>query len=592
MGEARRVALLARPGEACEKLRAALREAGGDIVIEADPSTLDPQQLRVAAVETVLVALDPAVEDALEKFDDVLGDRAIEVIFDEADLAARREGWDAARWVRHLSAKLHRHDDVLPPGREPEDDDVAPPAIDIDVAALDDVSLEEVSLDAVELQEVALEDAAPEETGLDDINLDSISLDSVTELPDVLDMPDLGGMEIEAVSIEGLDAVESFDAVPTFDTLELPSAPPAPIEFDAPAATPSADFGGGLSFTDDINALDFDANDAPPVEPLSAPTFAAGSDVQDFDALLRDLGANDDATDEAGAAPVPEFKPVEFVPKETPPPSLDFDIAALDAPTAKETELAMPDFSALSLEAVSDAPMHTATEKATDAPITPKYKEHDLSEIERRISSLSLVGDDATQAPATPPTFDAPTFDAPSIEAPVASDARGAVLILAGIGGPDAVRQILTALPAGFSRAVLISQRLDGGRYDRLVQQMARAAALPVQLAESAARIVPGHVYIVPPELGVDADTGLSFASGAPLIDALPADDSAVLLLSGADADLVDAALALASHGALVAGQSPEGCYDAAAPMALAARGGTAGTPSELVQSLLQRWPA
>ena len=142
MGEARRVALLARPGEACEKLRAALREAGGDIVIEADPSTLDPQQLRVAAVETVLVALDPAVEDALEKFDDVLGDRAIEVIFDEADLAARREGWDAARWVRHLSAKLHRHDDVLPPGREPEDDDVAPPAIDIDVSSLDDLSLE------------------------------------------------------------------------------------------------------------------------------------------------------------------------------------------------------------------------------------------------------------------------------------------------------------------------------------------------------------------------------------------------------------------------------------------------------------------
>jgi len=139
---------------------------------------------------------------------------------------------------------------------------------------------------------------------------------------------------------------------------------------------------------------------------------------------------------------------------------------------------------------------------------------------------------------------------------------------------------------------VLISQRLDGGRYDRLVQQMARAAALPVQLAEASARIAPGHVYIVPPELGVDAGDGLSFASGAALIDALPADDSAIFLLSGSDAALVDAALAHASHGALVAGQSPEGCYDAAAPIALASRGGTAGTPSELVQSLLQRWPA
>ena len=73
---------------------------------------------------------------------------------------------------------------------------------------------------------------------------------------------------------------------------------------------------------------------------------------------------------------------------------------------------------------------------------------------------------------------------------------------------------------------------------------------------------------------------------------ALPADDTAVLLLSGADPSLVDGALAHAANGAFVAGQSPDGCYDAAAPLALTARGGTAATPQELVQSLLQRWPA
>ena len=117
MTDARRVALLARPGEACERLRAALREAGGEIVLEADPSTLAAETLSAAAPQTVLVALDPAVEDALERFDAVLGDPGVAVIFDEAELAARREGWDAARWVRHLAAKLHRHDDVLPPGR-------------------------------------------------------------------------------------------------------------------------------------------------------------------------------------------------------------------------------------------------------------------------------------------------------------------------------------------------------------------------------------------------------------------------------------------------------------------------------------------
>ena len=128
MTDARRVALLARPGEACERLRAALREAGGEIVLEADPSTLAAETLSAAAPQTVLVALDPAVEDALERFDAVLGDPGVAVIFDEAELAARREGWDAARWVRHLAAKLHRHGDVLPPGREPDEVAGAPVA--------------------------------------------------------------------------------------------------------------------------------------------------------------------------------------------------------------------------------------------------------------------------------------------------------------------------------------------------------------------------------------------------------------------------------------------------------------------------------
>ena len=122
MAEPRRVALLARPGEACERLRAALREAGAEIVLEADPASLEAAALSAAAPQAVLVALDPAVEDALDRFEDVLGDPSVAVIYDEADLAAKREGWDAARWVRHLSAKLNQHGDVLPPGRDPDEE--------------------------------------------------------------------------------------------------------------------------------------------------------------------------------------------------------------------------------------------------------------------------------------------------------------------------------------------------------------------------------------------------------------------------------------------------------------------------------------
>ena len=106
---ATRVALLARPGNACDRLQTALRDAGADVVLVADP-TADRCRRRACApaCRRSWWRWNPAIEDALERFDGLLDDPAITVIFDEADLAAQREGWDAARWVRHLAAKLQR----------------------------------------------------------------------------------------------------------------------------------------------------------------------------------------------------------------------------------------------------------------------------------------------------------------------------------------------------------------------------------------------------------------------------------------------------------------------------------------------------
>src|SRR5690606_29641418 len=134
-------------------------------------------------------------------------------------------------------------------------------------------------------------------------------------------------------------------------------------------------------------------------------------------------------------------------------------------------------------------------------------------------AGLSLVADDAaaTFAAAGKKTTDA----APSIEAleqrisglslaDVDSyghgPERGAVLVEGGLGGPDAVRQLLAAIPAGFPRPVLVRLQLDGGRYDRLVRQMERAALLPVQLAEAGGAVEPGRVYFLPPELDLRRD--------------------------------------------------------------------------------------
>jgi chemosensory pili system protein ChpB (putative protein-glutamate methylesterase) len=398
---AMRVALLARPGTACDRLQAALLEAGAEIVHIADPTQSDAKGVADAGAQAVLVALDPSVEEALGRFDAMLSDPGMIVIFDEAELAAQREGWDAARWVRHLAAKLHRHDDVLPPGSEIEAH----------------MALEPGRLSLYQ---------RPEGDG------------------------DLSGVADEALALA--------DSVPRDQ-----------IDFAAPA-------------------------------------------------IAREPTAD---------------------------PALPMDALSLDA-----LEIGDPD---------------------DDIQARDRFQ-RDLDDLQQRIASMELV--DAPRAGGN-------------------ASRGGAVVVLAGIGGPDAVRQLLAGLPQAFPRPVLIQQRLDGARHDKLVRQMQRATAMPVQLAETGQPLQRGHVYVLPTELGVVAgDDGLHFGGdGSALFAQIPADDSAVILLSGSDPAMVDAAMTHAAHGALVAGQSPDGCYDPAAAQALVARGAEAGAPAELARKLAARWP-
>jgi chemosensory pili system protein ChpB (putative protein-glutamate methylesterase) len=424
---AMRVALLARPGNACDRLQTALRDAGADVVLVADPTVTDPDNVRAAGVQANLVALEPSVEDALERYDGLLDDPAITVIFDEAELAAQREGWDAARWVRHLAAKLKGADDVLPPGGEAELMFGNVPAV---------------------------------ATG-------------TTNLHQYRDTRDAGSFDITA-----------------FETNTLNASTSDPDAFDV------------------------------------------GDLAKEFEALAAAMPGQRDQPEQAAK----------------PAPSAMAEAAPTEVPDNEQTTPAA----------------------AKDDNVTSNRFHRDLEELNVRIASMELV-------------------DGPRTIAKVA----GAVLVLAGIGGPDAVRQLLGGLPATFPRPVLIQQRLDGARHDKLVRQMQRATTMPVHLAAHGDTLVPGNVYILPEALGVIAQGNeLRFQQDGDLFASLPADDSAVVVLSGSDPAAADAVMGLSWGGALVAGQIPEGCYDATAAEAVIARGATSGAPAELAKRLAQRWPA
>lgn len=509
MGEGTRVALLARPGTACERLQAALQEAGADLVLVADPTTTDAAGVIAADVKAVLVALEPQVEDALDRFDAVLGDPTITVIFDEAQLAAEREGWDAARWVRHLAAKLGARDDVLPPGAGDDESD-ADWSVAVEPATTgsgDDVL--GVDLSAYANGEVPA-DLPSEIPGFDALELEATPF----ELPALDEGAGASGTSAPAAD-EGLDldlmafAAEAealADAVPG-DTIDADHA--API--------------GGLQLTDDLGEAMPDLGD-----------FSFDIDLSALDAAM--------------APPVPERPPPARAPAPEPP-----------AP-ATPAATSMPELTLESHETHAD-----------DDSGTRDRFHRDLADLEARISSMELVDE-----PRARPAKD-----------------NGAVLVLAGIGGPDAVRQLLGGLPNGFPRPVLIHQRLDGARHDKLVRQMQRATSLPVRLAEDGMTVEAGNVYILPGDLGLAGGNGLRFGGDATaLIPNLPATDSAIVLLSGSDPAVVDAAMAHAVRGTLVVGQSPDGCYDAIAPAELIARGAESGAPPALAKKLAARWTA
>ncbi|MDV3437431.1 chemotaxis protein CheB [Stenotrophomonas sp. C2852] len=411
------VALLARPGAARERLREALSHADVQLVLEDDPNSLEPQLLQEARPQIVVIALEAAIEDALERLESALSAPGLTLVFDEAELAARRDGWEAQRWGRHLAAKLHGHQQVLPPGAEDE------PSLQLEPGH---------PAPAPAPQEEALQPHLDQALSW----ADDVPADSLYSPPPHLHEP-----------------------VPLEQVLAAPQ--PVVPEPAAPAAPP-------ISFDHTAWSLVEESIEAPVPAEVAAPVAA-------------------------------------------PQPSFDTD-------------------------------------------------------------HLSLVDLDAA--------------------APVGARA-GSLLVLAGIGGPDALRRLLGALPSSLSVPVLVHMRLDGGRYGNLVKQMARVSPLPVQLAEAGQRAIPGEVHVLADDIGVrTAPDGLHFLSDANgiAIAGLPAEHTALVLLSGADLAHVGPALDLAAAGAWVAGQVGEGCYDPAAATAVVAAGMAAGEPQELAQAIAARW--
>lgn len=109
------VALLFDDAGLGEQLRSALQERGARIVHEGPLSGLSRELLFSVDADVLVVNLDDEDDSALDHLEETLiGDRP-RVVFNDGQASRRLEGWDRARWARHLAMKVLAMGDADPP---------------------------------------------------------------------------------------------------------------------------------------------------------------------------------------------------------------------------------------------------------------------------------------------------------------------------------------------------------------------------------------------------------------------------------------------------------------------------------------------
>ena len=615
MAEAVRVALLARPGNAREQLHRALTELGAVLVAEGDPAELDPATVIGQSPNLVLVSLEPAIEASLDRFDALLATPGVEVMYDDAEVTRQLDGWDLNRWARHLAAKL-LGSELLPPAPGGSDHvpnlDLTPrpgavptPAQEMDHARLEDYTRDTHGLaDSVptnpSLTEVAVE--APEPT-----------IEPAAE-PEASDL-DFDFKDIESAMLTSEEVTPQVDKSQTSVAAELPSDELVldqdfAIDFDLggldAASTPAPEASAPAETNEEPLLADIDFDASEPVkfssfqddehvsggEGLDADVAALAAQLEEFEKTDQRKPAQDndfsfDVGDEqkpaAGAKRAPEAPPAAAKPAPVERKSYDLSglsLASMDdqpAPTPKAPPKSAPaapapDISHLSLESL-------------DEPVVPSF----AAKVTTKIEAVEPRRE-------TPSAFGGLTLDTLDVE-PVgraaAASGAGAVLILAGMGGPDAVRQMLSTLPESMPVPVLLYQHLEVGKHERLVDQLAKISRIPVHMAVAGASPQAGQLSVLPAGMSASSDGGsIRFKPGslAELIAALPAHDSVVVMLSGADAGLVSAVRAIDQAGGLSLAQDPDSCFDATAAAALKRLGSQTLPALGLARQVASRW--
>lgn len=584
------IALLYESREGGEHLRSALAALGASVVYEATAAELDRERLAGSRASVVVVNLDEDDDPALDAVYGLLDDARWRVVFNDGQVSGGLSGWDQARWARHLAAKIFG-DDIDPP--RPADAEPVPSRAPVAVGMADaempdahpDVQAEP---DTVVPTASALSDAthAPAEpvqaTGT--FSIDEPAFEPSAPESEVVAEP-VSDLEFEWSAPADAEPPVAADDTPILIELETETEPDIVGDLDALLVD--------LDVAADVPTAPQRLDDVVDVELPSFDMPEGGGDADlptDFDLpadfgaeFAADLDAVPEAPQEAAAAAKPP------VPTVSAPLDWSLEDVVEGAAAAPAAPAKAADFG---IETVSPAE-YLAPEDAQD----PRAEEFSASSL-----SLELIPLEEAVQPTVVSEDHENWFDPDAVSA---ARIQRVWVLGASIGGPEAMREFLAALPRNYPALFLLAQHLGAEFVDMMVRQLGKATVLPVRVPGHGERASHGEVLVVPVNqrllVGPDGVVVLERLTEeqpySPSIDQVLEDvaerygDAAgAIIFSGVSEDAVRGCRALAAKGGHVYVQSAESAVVSSMIDAVTEAGvvGFAGSPKELATKLLE----
>ncbi len=617
---------------------------GASVVYEAEPQAFDRSALERSQANVVVVNLDARNDADLDNVYELLDDVRYRVVFNDDEVSGGLTGWDQARWMRHLAAKILDDANIDPP--RPEGAEAVPVHISttaMSTAAADGRSRETVvgapvpaaapigagnAGQAGSADPAASLPASPVEYAASAATID---FDPMVDIPDASRIaPPWSALDPPTTAPASTDSALQQADDHTIDAVDLSGFDDIGLDFDAPTSPvppPLPAAPDSLADTDfDLDSLDFELPATAGPVPVS--TAAAPLAEHDFD---MDSSAFD-TLDRAAPSPGPAVV-------DTPEQGIDFDSFEFDSVAASGVESAF-DFGAETEPQIeADSAAAPASESAT-------------ADLASTTADDEVVLDEAPTAPSIPagaPAFGiekvrAEEFLAPDVEAneahpfevpqglslelipldeavapipmevasrenwldpdAVQPKVRRIWVLGASIGGPEAVREFLAALPRGYPALFVLAQHLGDEFVDMMAKQLAQATALTVRTPTHGERVGHGEVVIVPngkrllidPMGVVVLERDAEERAFSPSIDRVLRDiadrfgsNAGAIVFSGMTDDAVEGCQYLAQKGGVIYAQSQDTCVVSTMIDGVCAAGIVKfqGSPQQLAEKLI-----